>query len=401
MEGKNSIVAKTPIIFITDSYWPACGGIESTICSLSKSFADQYDIQIITHRNTNQHATLPEKTIFLPKIGQYSDPAGNPVFPLFPSSAGRMTMLPILLWSTPLIRRKYAPKLYDSLYGFYKAAFAGKVLSYIKNAAMVHSFSTSYLARCVSEICTTYKIPLVHSPYIHFGRWGDSPKLLEAYKQAHTVICPSHFFKEQLQKRVECNGTTRFEIIPPIIENPKPSRIHEPPVPNPFILFLGRREPHKGLPMLLVAYKGLEHMADLVIAGPGETFQTRSPSITDLGEVNDMIKAWLLSNCELLCVPSLDESFGMVYAEAMSYGKPVVAIDTPPLNEIIEPELTGLLVRPDDTDALRMALGRLLLDKRLHKEIGEAAKRAYKERFSPERIIRRILEVYKAAMGKE
>jgi glycosyltransferase involved in cell wall biosynthesis len=114
-----------------------------------------------------------------------------------------------------------------------------------------------------------------------------------------------------------------------------------------------------------------------------------------MGEIDENTKLYLLSNCTLLCVPSKDETFGLVYAEAMSYGKAVVALDISPVNEIVENGKTGILVSPDDTDGLQTALDKALNEDSMLKEMGQRGYVRYKDFYSSNRIIEEHKAIYR------
>jgi glycosyltransferase involved in cell wall biosynthesis len=74
------------------------------------------------------------------------------------------------------------------------------------------------------------------------------------------------------------------------------------------------------------------------------------------------------------------EGFGIAYLEAGAYGKPVVAGDAGGAREAVADGVSGLLVAPDDADAVAAALMRLLLDRELAARLGrggEARARAH------------------------
>ena len=66
------------------------------------------------------------------------------------------------------------------------------------------------------------------------------------------------------------------------------------------------------------------------------------PRIRHLGVITDAEKSSALAACSLLCVPSTEESLGVTYLEAWSFGKPVVAADIPVLGEPATPVLRDL-----------------------------------------------------------
>jgi glycosyltransferase involved in cell wall biosynthesis len=112
--------------------------------------------------------------------------------------------------------------------------------------------------------------------------------------------------------------------------------------------------------------------------------------------VDEDTKQHLLSCCSLLCVPSSDESFGIVYVEAMSYGKPVVALDIYPVkrnNREWQNRNSGLPKSRKSSPALK----KLLTNETLRKEMGKAARHCFESRYSNEKVIGRYKELYSAA----
>ncbi len=387
---------KPHIIILTDIYWPSKGGVEESIRSLSSALVDHYDISIISHANSNKQSSLLAKTLLLSSFQEYHDDIGNRVMPLIPNLLQRFFMLPFCIWQIPLLRRLAAKKLFDFLYRFYRSAFKQNLLLLIKNADIVHNFSTGYLAILGTEVCNENSIPIVSAPPVHFGKWGDSEKQLRAYCNSTALICPTEIFKKEIIKRVS-NISAQIVINPPL-SSPSPDKLIPPVIldeKKPFILFLGRREKYKGLAILLDAHSQIEHMANLVIAGPGKEIISPSTSCIELGKVSEDVKHWLLSHCTIFCVPSTNESFGMVYVEAMSYDRPIVAIDIPPVNEIIIHNKTGLLIQPENCNALVEALTRLLKDRALRKRFGKSAGKHYRVHYSQKQLVQAIDDVYR------
>lgn len=95
------------------------------------------------------------------------------------------------------------------------------------------------------------------------------------------------------------------------------------------MLFLGRRSQDKGYPIAVKAF--LDALKDhpdarLVVIGPPDDYQIQVPSpyqnyVIELGLVEECEKHDALAACDVLCVPSAGESFGMVYMEAWRYKK--------------------------------------------------------------------------------
>jgi glycosyltransferase involved in cell wall biosynthesis len=388
-------LAKTVFALVTDTYWPSRGGVEEWVRSIASHLPSDFDAKIITHPPPEKgNDSLIGNTVCSPSAPLYRDPEGHEVQILSPYGPERLALLPLAIWQVPFVRRFAAKNAYDALYKWYRKAFKVKLAAFLSDARIVHCFSTGYLARLTGEICIGSGIPLIMSPAVHFGKWGDSKEQMNAYCRANAVICLTNHMKAQLIARWDKTIPARCEVVPPPVAEPKMVSLEKDPLQKPFVLFLGRKEVHKGLTFLLSVLGKLARPVKLAVAGPGGPVDTCGNDVIDLGEVDDATKRWLLYNCELLCVPSTDETFGIVYAEAMSCRKPVIALRVPPIDEIVEDGKTGLLVQPGDADGLRKALDLLLLDKDLSRRMGEAGYNRYLEKYSVERVISQILKVY-------
>ena len=167
------------------------------------------------------------------------------------------------------------------------------------------------------------------------------------------------------------------------------------------ILFVGRAEARKGLPVLLRAFEALRTAgvsARLIVAGAtrGEVepllFDTEGVQVA--GRVSEDEKWRLLGEADLLCAPSLGgESFGMVLTEAFASGTPVVASDIAGYRDVVRHEADGLLVPAADPTALGESLRALALDPARRSRMSEAA-RERARRFAWPQITREVLEAY-------
>jgi glycosyltransferase involved in cell wall biosynthesis len=381
------------IYLIADSYWPAIGGIEYWVHSIASDLSKQCRVTIITHSPKEPQSPFGFSFIFGRPFKPYTDDAKNQVIALKPAFPGYLCLPLLLMWNVPRLRRIVPKKLFDFLYRFYKCAFFKSLSEMLSGADLVHCFSTGYLGVCATDACAAKNIPLIHSPAVHFGKWGDSPLLLASYAKAKTIICLSNSFKTEFLKRMP-HAPVPIEVIPvPMFESTQ-GNWSDFDVQDPFILFLGRREKHKGLFLLLSAFKKVKQNVYLIIAGPGALIRPGIPGVIDAGMVEEPVKNWLLENCEIFCLPSADESFGIVYLEAMMHGKPVVALDVAPINEIIINQETGMLVPPDREDLLAEAIAHLLRDPEKRRSMGENGRRRYRELYEGKKVMEKIKRLY-------
>jgi len=110
----------------------------------------------------------------------------------------------------------------------------------------------------------------------------------------------------------------------------------------------------------------------------------------------------LLGAADVFVMSSHFESFGIVAAEAMMAGKPVVAPRIPGLNEVVESGKTGFLVEPDRLETeFPEAVARLLDNPELRIQMGQAGRQRALALFERERIVRRIIDVYEKMLNEK
>jgi phosphatidylinositol alpha 1,6-mannosyltransferase len=165
-----------------------------------------------------------------------------------------------------------------------------------------------------------------------------------------------------------------------------------PSAEPPEVLYVGRLSPEKNIDTLVEAVGDL----NLVVAGDGPL---REQVPNALGAVPHAEVERLLERASVLVAPCEREGFGLAAAEAMAFGRPVVAAAGGGLLDLVTDGETGLLVPPRDTPAMRAAVERLLGDSELRERLGTAGRAFARERFGWDGVIDRTLEVYRRALG--
>jgi glycosyltransferase involved in cell wall biosynthesis len=99
-------------------------------------------------------------------------------------------------------------------------------------------------------------------------------------------------------------------------------------------------------------------------------------------------------------VPSLFEPFGIVALEAMAAKSPVVASDTGGLSEIIEHDVTGVKVYPNNPDSLAWGITKVLLDDNYRKYLRENAYKRVLEKYDWEKIAQQTKLIYEGVLGE-
>ena len=105
------------------------------------------------------------------------------------------------------------------------------------------------------------------------------------------------------------------------------------------------------------------------------------------------------SRCDVLALPSVQETAPMVIAQAMAAGKPVVATNVGGVAEMINDGRTGFLCNVGDIEGMADALQRLLQDRSLRVEMGRAGRRKAKDDYYAPTVAHKTLEVYRTVAG--
>jgi glycosyltransferase involved in cell wall biosynthesis len=274
--------------------------------------------------------------------------------------------------------------------GFYTA-----LRTALEGSDVVHFSGTGreMLGFAAARVAADLQVPFVVTPHVHAGSWGDGAFDFRLYKKADAVIALTEVERSVLVDgglsagRVHVQGhgvnVTGSGDGPAIREELGLGTA-------PMVFFLGRKSGYKGFPLLLASLPTVweQHPdAQLVIAGPDDPSLDlpaeskrvlADPRVVDLGFVSDKQREDLYAACDVFCLPSKAEAFGLVYVEAGFYGKPVVALNIPTLRELIEVSGRGLLVAPS-TASVAGALNRLLADPELRATLGHAGRRYAKQ----------------------
>jgi glycosyltransferase involved in cell wall biosynthesis len=161
----------------------------------------------------------------------------------------------------------------------------------------------------------------------------------------------------------------------------------------------------KGIDVLLRAVARLRHACDLEIIGDGSwrdrlMAQARAAGVRAHfhGHVADASPH--LDRFDVLVLPSRAENQPMCILEAMARAIPVVATRVGGVPDLVEHGHTGWLVDPEDEEGLADAIDRLLADPAGAADMGRCGAQRLRERFDPDEMARRTIDVYRAAAAR-
>ena len=240
---------------------------------------------------------------------------------------------------------------------------------------------------------TVVTLHSAESTAMRFYRWTRPASRL-LLQRAQAVICASEVSRSIAAAIVPSSASIIF----PCLELGPFRDVQHEPEPNT-ILFVGRDEPRKGLPVLLEAMQLLAD-ARLVVAGPvGErTRRLADHRTTFLGAVPHEEIPALLASASCAAFPALDgEALGLVLIEAMAAGVPVAASEIDGFRIASDSGRAALLSPPGDAEALAEHLARLLSEERLRRELIERG-RISAARFDAQTIAGEHLDLYRSLL---
>jgi len=172
------------------------------------------------------------------------------------------------------------------------------------------------------------------------------------------------------------------------------------------LLIVARLHPEKGHTYLFRALPGLRKRLQgraltLVVAGTGPFESAYREEVRALG-CEDVVRFVgyrndapdLIAASDLLVLPSVAEAFGLVLAEALVLGTPVVATRVGGIPEIVRDGTDGILVPPGDSTALEDGIARLLTTRGLRERMADAGAERVRTLFDFERMVREYESVY-------
>jgi glycosyltransferase involved in cell wall biosynthesis len=167
------------------------------------------------------------------------------------------------------------------------------------------------------------------------------------------------------------------------------------------VVAVGRLEHQKGFDVLLDALARVPTGQLLLVGDGGQRVvleqQARRLGLADRVQLTGWVEnpRTLMVDAAVFALPSRFEGFPLSVVEAMLAGLPVVAADVGSVREAVIHDQTGLLIEPDDADALAAALERLLEDEPERRRFGEAGRERALERFTADGMAKAYAELYR------
>ncbi|MBD3414368.1 MAG: glycosyltransferase [Candidatus Aminicenantes bacterium] len=405
-------MAQKKILFVTHLFHPAPGGVETHLHRLSQGLVKKdYQVRVLT---TNAYSTEAfflndKRRMALGK--EFIDDVE--VERLGFQTFGRRT-LNILRSLACRIKYPLNSWIRTFSYGPRNPRFVEKILEYSPDflfAAPLPTFNVIYAHRAFQKL----KVPFIVIPsyHIHDPCSFHNPIFFQIMRDANLIMAQSEMEKEFLQKEADIHPK-KIVIFPPLpltekdLTPAKPSDskqnlrkkygIHEKKV----ILYLGQHGRHKNIEPVINAMPFIWHAVQdtaLVIAG-GTTKHTQhiksmakkleptyGQKIHFIDNFPQKDKNDIFNMADIFMCLSEFESFGIVFAEALVHGLPVIASCFGVASSIIENFKTGLLVNPRCDVEVSGAALELLLDEEIRKQYGDHARQTAFTKYHPQAIL--------------
>lgn len=384
------------VMILATSYLPHIGGLEQVVRGLGVDLQRRGNRVVVVTERRPIHLTSTElhddlQIFRLPFVATGLSLHGSAIFP-FVRSYSMMCLRQIV--------RRYAIDLIH-LQGVSRNSLYGIMLS---QAAGLPLIATHHGA----------EIEQVHAGLLppHLDRWQRRCLEATASHAAAITTCSRDLGRKLVdlvptasaKLTVVANATNPDDLGLPAIVTPAPD--------NGYLLGIGRLVAKKGFDTLLRALALLRARRgpgtpQLVLAGDGPERVALEALAAQLGvaelihwegAVQDRHKIGALyMGCRLCVVPSRQEPFGIVCLEVLAAGRPLVATAVGGIPDTVRDGIEGLLVPPDDPEALATAMSRILDGAVLL--ASPTALRARAEVFNWPAITDRYLEIYHTALA--
>ncbi len=389
--------------FTATSYYPAVGGAQLYLHQVARRFVGDDPLRAVAFWERHRTDWLLGTTVNAPGVPWRRAEDGIDVHGIALSASERARVgLPALAfyalkpWSVRRICSVLTPKI--------SAEFEGDLIHNSRIGREPFSYSSLEVARKKG-------VPFVFTPN-HHPRWvgWNYREYLRLYTLADVLVVYTDAERSFLRdlgvedRRIFVTG------IGPVLadhaDGDEWKRQHG--IEGPVVLYLGQKFRYKNFHMLLEGAPAVWRRhpdTTFVFIGPPTKFSrgvfddhASDTRIVELGRVDLAEKTAALAACDILCLPSSQESFGMVLVEAWSMSKPVVAARSPAVSTLVEDGKEGFVVEPGP-DTLAEAVSKLLSDDELRRAAGEAGKDKVERRYAWKRVIETARAAYDAALS--
>jgi glycosyltransferase involved in cell wall biosynthesis len=305
-------------------------------------------------------------------------------------------MLPLLLLHIKFFANVGNGLLRKVFFPFVWAGCGPKVFALCKRAVLVHSFEGNYLGALAQRAAVRFQIPFVIMPFVHPGSWGDDALNKTLYRRSNAVLTACEYEKTWFEKiGVSRQSLSAVGGYPEAYAKFQTRAMMD--IDGPLVLFYGRRELYKGYALVLEAWKTARTVDSswwLTLVGTGFD---KSINAGERVVTLPAPEGSPLADCDIFCMPSKSETFGLVYVEAWSHERPVIACDIASSRELFHGESAGVIVKFDAAE-VSAALISMMRDASLRANMGAAGKKLVDRHYGKDHYEKNISSAYQRAL---
>lgn len=358
------------VLFITPHFPPSLGGVENYVFNIAQGLKQIENIEVVvitSHLNSKKQIIEDYCDIKVYRLPVMIRVSNTPINPLWYFSLKR------IIWKEkPDIINSHQPVMFM---GDVVALVAGEI-----------PFILTYHSGTMKK--NRFPIDIVIYLYEKFV-------LPRIANKATRIICVSRFVRDTLFR----NHASKITIISPGVDtslyqyNPRVKREE-----NLVLFVAGRKNTYrmKGLYYLIDSIKEISGV-ELHIIGEKEEFLDKSIVSVGIRRGNDLVEE--LQKASLVVLPSIAiEGFPMVLIEAMACQTPVIGTNIGGIPELIRDGIDGLLVPPQDSNALAQAISKILADKELATRMGRAGEAKVRDQLTWETRVALTRKVFEECL---
>lgn len=386
------------LLYTLTAYPPFWGGAQLLMHGLARQLRRDHDVQVVTHWDTPRSDWLLGTTLNAPVDTRMYVVDGVPVRRIGLPLEARAALKPWVYgyWAAqgPAIER-------------ISRVVADRFVDLAETADLIHNcrIGREPLTAASLALARRRDIPFVLSP-VHHPRWGSwlHRHYHRLYRAADAIVALTRGERDLLldlgvdERKIAITGMGP-DLAP--TGDGAAFRAAHGLGQDPVVLFVGQKYAYKGVAALLQAarrvWERVPETRFVFIGRPTrETtalFSERDRRVVNLDVVDLQTKTDAYAACDVFCLPSTQESFGGVYTEAWTFGKPVIGADIPAVRDVIADAVDGFIC-PQSAGSLAEHLLLLLNDAALRETLGAAGRRKVAEHYTWERIAARTEALY-------
>lgn len=392
------------LLYTLTAYPPSIGGAQLHTHLQAREMLSLHSVQVVTQWDSNRSDWLLGTTVWAPGESRDYTVEGVHVHRLGLSPQEKLRIAPCVLVYYPMMRAALRP---------ISACLARRLAPYAERADLIHNVRVGREGISYASLQAARRrgIPFVFTP-LHHPRWVGwrYRAYIDLYVQADLL-----FALTDAERRTLCELGAQEERVVVIGHGPVVAPhadgeafLRALQIEGPVVLFLGQHFPYKGYRQVLDAAPLVwrrvpeTHFVFIgpAVGGSERAFAERvDRRVHRLGKVSLQRKTDALAACTLLCVPSTQESFGGVYTEAWTFGKPVIGCNTPAVAEVVSGGVDGCLVEQEPEEVAE-AICYLLLHPTEAQAMGAAGRRKVHDRYTWPQIAARAEQAYGSVLHR-